>query len=75
MTTPVDVGDLLRRVQIIERHLGIQPATVPTQPIPPVPIVPDFRRCSKCRIDSSGFMGYVCPRGDCPYRSLASSAS
>lgn len=70
-TTLIDVAYLLRRVEAIERALGM--------PRPPAPAhVPIFdaakilkplyayNKCSRCGIDWLGVMGYVCQVDDCP---------
>jgi len=69
MGTPIDVVDLLRRVEALEKALGIQPQ--PARAWPAMPGMPNLapkadNRCAKCGIDWSGAMGYACGMTDCP---------
>jgi hypothetical protein len=55
VTTPVDIGDLLRRIEALERHAGI---AYEPPPAPPMTVInwhlPEaqlhFIRCDKCGI-------------------------
>jgi len=38
----------------------------PTWPNLPLPPIPTLRRCSLCRLEIGGVMGYVCPHLHCP---------
>ena len=72
MGTPVDIAGLLKRVAALEAALGINPP--PTRGRPgmaglPILFPPNKAggsRCSKCGLDWSGTMGYVCGVQDCP---------
>ncbi len=69
METPIDVVDLLKRAEVLEKALGIQPQ--PMRAWPAIPGIPNLapkadNRCAKCGIDWSGTMGYVCGMTDYP---------
>lgn len=73
MGTPIDTNDLLRRIEFIERHLGIkQSPGEPLQPLGPLftlsPMPPrqDEARCPKCGITFSQTLSYFCDMQDCP---------
>ena len=72
MTEPVDVNDLLKRIEALEallgypRKTGLEEKKKPWNP--PWNVLPLGRRsvCDRCGIDFSGVTGYVCPSANCP---------
>ena len=81
MGTPVDIAGLLKRVEALEAALGIHPPpmrvgfSLPGLPNLSAPNKFGGSRCSKCGIDWSGAMGYVCGMQDCPTQSKVSCAA
>ena len=64
MTEPITFFDVLRRLEEIERALGIKPT--PTPPLLPPQVPLTTATCSRCGLKLDGVMGYVCPQIDCP---------
>jgi rubrerythrin len=61
----IDVDDLLRRVEELERALGAKNERPEVLPV--YPVTTEFR-CHKCGFSMSESMHYVCPVFDCPGR-------
>lgn len=75
MGNPIDITDLLKRIEALERALGVAGTESKQRPFV-APFVAPFpaqfppkqstTKCPKCGVDWSDMMGYSCPDIECP---------